>query len=60
MSGTRHPPHDGFWVSRAGWPRLSDLCCSVWVVMVRQLIPEGLAEMVPGPALGALLAGIDI
>ncbi len=28
--------------------------------MVRQLIPEGLAEMVPGPALGALLAGIDI
>jgi hypothetical protein len=28
--------------------------------MVRQVIPEGLAEMVPGPALGALLAGIDI
>ena len=28
--------------------------------MVRQLIPEGLAEMVPGPELGALLAGIDI
>jgi hypothetical protein len=28
--------------------------------MVRQLIPEGLAEMVPGPVLGALLAGIDI
>lgn len=28
--------------------------------MVRQLIPEGLAEMVPGPALGTLLAGIDI
>jgi hypothetical protein len=29
-------------------------------VIVRQLIPEGLAEMVPGPELGALLAGIDI
>ncbi|MGH3547216.1 MAG: DUF222 domain-containing protein [Pseudonocardiaceae bacterium] len=28
--------------------------------MVRQLIPEGLAQMVPGPELGALLAGIDI
>ncbi len=27
---------------------------------MRQLIPEGLAEMVPGPVLGALLAGIDI
>ncbi|MDQ2880502.1 MAG: hypothetical protein M3Y48_04360 [Actinomycetota bacterium] len=29
-------------------------------MMVRQLIPEGLAQMVPGPELGALLAGIDI
>jgi hypothetical protein len=28
--------------------------------MVRQLIPEGLVDMVPGPELGALLAGIDI
>ncbi|MGA9310128.1 MAG: DUF222 domain-containing protein [Pseudonocardiaceae bacterium] len=28
--------------------------------MVRQLIPEGLAEMAPGPELGTLLAGIDI
>ncbi|MGH3786573.1 MAG: hypothetical protein ACRDRG_08490 [Pseudonocardiaceae bacterium] len=28
--------------------------------MVRQLIPEGLAEMAPGPELGVLLAGIDI
>ncbi len=28
--------------------------------MVRQLIPEGLAEMVPGPELAVLLAGIDI
>jgi hypothetical protein len=28
--------------------------------MVRQLIPEGLAEMVPGPELAALLARIDI
>jgi hypothetical protein len=28
--------------------------------MVRQLIPEGLATMAPGPELGALLAGIDI
>ncbi|MGH3775890.1 MAG: DUF222 domain-containing protein [Pseudonocardiaceae bacterium] len=27
---------------------------------VPQLIPEGLAEMVPGPELGALLAGMDI
>ncbi len=27
---------------------------------VRQLIPEGLGEMVPGPELGALLAGIDV
>jgi hypothetical protein len=29
-------------------------------VTVRQLIPAGLAEMVPGPELGVLLAGIDI
>jgi hypothetical protein len=29
-------------------------------VTVRQLIPPGLAEMVPGPELGTLLAGIDI
>jgi Domain of unknown function (DUF222) len=28
--------------------------------MVRQFLPAGLAEMVPGPELGALLAGIDI
>ncbi len=28
--------------------------------MVRQLIPEGLGEMVPGPELGVLLAGIDV
>jgi len=28
-------------------------------VIVRQLIPEGLAEMAPGPELGALLAGIE-
>lgn len=28
--------------------------------MVRQLIPQGLAQMVPGPELGVLLAGIDI
>ncbi|MGB8995603.1 MAG: hypothetical protein WCC65_09880 [Pseudonocardiaceae bacterium] len=27
---------------------------------VRQLLPEGLALMVPGPELGALLAGIDV
>ncbi|HXT44138.1 MAG TPA: hypothetical protein VN748_08505 [Pseudonocardiaceae bacterium] len=27
---------------------------------VRQLIPQGLAEMAPGPELGVLLAGIDI
>jgi hypothetical protein len=29
-------------------------------VTARQLIPESLAEMAPGPELGALLAGIDI
>jgi len=29
-------------------------------VTVRQLIPEGLAKMVPGPELSVLLAGIDI
>ncbi|HEX5348849.1 MAG TPA: DUF222 domain-containing protein [Pseudonocardiaceae bacterium] len=28
--------------------------------MVRQLLPAGLAEIAPGPELGALLAGIDI
>jgi hypothetical protein len=28
--------------------------------MVRQLIPEGLVDMAPGPELGALLAGINI
>ncbi|MGH3822730.1 MAG: hypothetical protein ACRDRA_07825, partial [Pseudonocardiaceae bacterium] len=27
---------------------------------VRQVIPAGLAQMAPGPELGALLAGIDI
>src|SRR5262249_19611720 len=45
---------------RVGWPRLSDLACSVWVVTVRQVIPPDLAAMAPGPELGALLAGIDI
>ena len=30
------------------------------VVVVRQLIPEGLAEMVPGPELAVVLAGIDV
>ncbi|MGH3540219.1 MAG: DUF222 domain-containing protein [Pseudonocardiaceae bacterium] len=29
-------------------------------MMVRQLLPVGLAEIAPGPELGALLAGIDI
>jgi hypothetical protein len=29
-------------------------------MVVRQLVPEGLAEMTPGPELGALLAEIDI
>jgi hypothetical protein len=33
---------------------------SIQVVTVRQLIPQGLAEMMPGPELGALPAGIDI
>ncbi len=27
---------------------------------VRQLLPEGLAEMAPGPRLGAMLAGLDL
>ena len=45
---------------RTGWPKLSDLVHSIGTVTVRQLIPEGLAEMVPGPELGVLLAGIDI
>jgi hypothetical protein len=40
--------------------RLSDLFCSVRVVMVRQAIPADLAETAPGPELSALLAGIDI
>ena len=38
---------------------MSDLAYNVRVVTVRQLIPPGLVKMVPGPELGALLAGID-
>jgi hypothetical protein len=33
---------------------------SVRSVTVRQLIPEGLAQMAPGPQLGVLLAGLDM
>jgi hypothetical protein len=41
-------------------PELSDLCYSVRIVTVRQLIPAGLTEMAPGPELGTMLAGIDV
>lgn len=47
-------------VRRATLPKLSDLAHSIRAVTVRQLIPEGLAEMAPGPESGVLLAGIDI
>ncbi|MGH3873475.1 MAG: hypothetical protein ACRDSR_18520 [Pseudonocardiaceae bacterium] len=38
---------------------LSDPVRSIRVVTVRQVIPEGLAEMALGPGLGVLLAGRD-
>ncbi len=39
---------------------MSDLMSRVRGVTVRQLIPEGLAQMTPGPELGVLLGGLNI
>lgn len=39
---------------------MSDPISSIRLMGVRQLIPEGLADMAPGPELAALLSGIDI
>lgn len=39
---------------------MSDPLFRVRSVRVRQLIPEGLAQMAPGPQLGVLLGGLDI
>ncbi len=36
------------------------LGCSVWFVIIRQLIPEGLAQVAPGPELAGVLAGIEL
>ncbi len=41
-------------------PVLSVVGCSVLVVSVRQVIPEGLAEIAPGPELARVLAGIEL
>jgi hypothetical protein len=34
--------------------------CSVLFVSVRQLIPEGLADIAPGPELARVLAGLEL
>lgn len=39
---------------------MSDLVSRVRGVTVRQLIPEGLALMAPGPELGVLLGGLEV
>jgi len=39
---------------------MSDPMSRVRRVTVRQLVPEGLAQMAPGPELGVLLGGLDI
>ena len=39
---------------------MSDSMSRVRSVTVRQLIPEGLAQMAPGPELGVLLGGLNI
>jgi hypothetical protein len=39
---------------------MSDPVSSIRRVTVRQLIPQGLSEMAPGPELAMLLAGIDM
>ncbi len=44
----------------AGRPFLSVSGCSVIFVTVRQLIPEDLAEVAPGPELARVLAGIEL
>jgi hypothetical protein len=41
-------------------PGLSVVGCSVLFVSVRQLIPEGLAEIAPGPELARALDGIEL
>ncbi len=41
-------------------PVLSVWGCSVLFVSVRQLIPEGLAEIAPGPELARVLAGLEL
>jgi len=53
-------PSEYFRCDRVREPELSDSVSTVWVVTVRQLIPEGLAQMAPGPRLSAVLAGLDI
>jgi hypothetical protein len=34
--------------------------CSVWFVIIRQTIPDGLAQVAPGPELAGVLAGIEL
>jgi hypothetical protein len=40
-------------------PGLSVAGCSVLIVGVRQVVPESLAEMAPGPELARVLAGLE-
>lgn len=51
---------ENFFCGVPGSRKLSDLVSRVGVVTVRQLIPEGLAQIAPGPQLSAVLAGLDI
>lgn len=48
------------WYSRSWPPFLSVLGCSVLFVSVRQLIPEDLAEILPGPEPARVLAGLEL
>lgn len=48
------------WYSRSWPPLLSVSGCSVLFVSVRQLIPEGLADIAPGPELARVLAGFEL
>src|SRR6476469_2062997 len=41
-------------------PRLSVWGCNVQIMVVRQLIPEGLAQVAPGPELAGLLAELEL
>ncbi|MGH3898879.1 MAG: hypothetical protein ACRDTA_11640 [Pseudonocardiaceae bacterium] len=43
-----------------GGREMSDLISRVRDVTVRQLVPEGLAQLAPGPELDVLLGGLDI